>query len=363
MKKIIFFINDLGGGGAERALVNLANQLSEREFDVTIKVLFDTGINKIHLSPKIKYEFVFSKVFKGSSLLSKIIPAKLLYWFFIKENYDIEVAFLEGIATKIISGSTNKHSHKFAWVHTEFKSKKLFKTGFFTKKEAIQAYSKYNNVFSVSEEANNMYEFWSGLKSEIRRNYVEFKNLNDLPAEDDDDFPDTDNIHIVTVGRLIPVKGYERLLKVVSNLKSEFNFIIHILGEGEKRSQLEDLIDKKRLGSHVVLHGYIDPPYSLMKKCSFYICSSYREGYNTAVLESLLLGIPVLTTNCSGMNELLETGEMGLIVENSENALEEGIREFLSSESLRLQYKSNIKKRNLFEKYEKENETLINIFK
>ena len=79
----------------------------------------------------------------------------------------------------------------------------------------------------------------------------------------------------------------------------------------------------------------MDNPYPLLSTADVYICSSLAEGLNTAVTEALILGIPVVSTNCSGVRELLGDSEFGLIVENSEEGILYGLRKVLSDPDYR----------------------------
>lgn len=73
--------------------------------------------------------------------------------------------------------------------------------------------------------------------------------------------------------------------------------------------------------------GYRDNPYKYVKKADLYVCSSRREGFSTAVTEALIVGTPVVSTNCSGAYELLgKNNEYGIVTENNEDALYEGIK-------------------------------------
>lgn len=80
--------------------------------------------------------------------------------------------------------------------------------------------------------------------------------------------------------------------------------------------------------------GFQNNPYAFLKKADLFICSSISEGYSTAVTEAVILGLPVLTTDCAGMNEILDDGKYGMIVPNSEQALEDGLRKILSDATL-----------------------------
>ena len=128
--------------------------------------------------------------------------------------------------------------------------------------------------------------------------------------------------------------------------------IIHdlwILGEGEDREKIENYIKKNALENSVKLYGYQENPYKYLREADIYVCASYIEGYSTAVTEALIIGKPIITTNCSGMNEILENGTYGLIVENNENALYNGIKEIILNSNLRKNYENlAIKRREYF---------------
>ena len=94
---------------------------------------------------------------------------------------------------------------------------------------------------------------------------------------------------------------------------------------------LEDYIAEHNLCNSVTLLGFQDNPYSYMKASDLFVCSSYVEGYSTVLVEALICGTPVLSTKCSGANEILGDSEYGLLVENDENALYHGIKSLLNS--------------------------------
>lgn len=83
-----------------------------------------------------------------------------------------------------------------------------------------------------------------------------------------------------------------------------------------------------------------------MKKCDLFVCASLAEGFSTAVTEALIVGTPVVSTNCSGAYELLgENNEYGIVTENNEDALYEGIEKILTEENLLQHYKEQARVR------------------
>ena len=99
----------------------------------------------------------------------------------------------------------------------------------------------------------------------------------------------------------------------------------------------------------VTLLGFHKNPYQYVARCNLYVCSSWREGFSTAVTESLVVGTPVVSTNCSGAKELLgENDEYGLVVDNSEEGIYQGMRRMLSDPALLAHYKEQAKLRGTF---------------
>ena len=113
---------------------------------------------------------------------------------------------------------------------------------------------------------------------------------------------------------------------------------MNILGEGTDREKLEKYIKQHHLETCVRLSGFQTNPYSYLAKADLFVCSSRAEGYSTVITEALILGLPIITTLCAGMQELLgENGEFGLIVDNNEQSLYEGIKTLLSDDT-RIKY-------------------------
>ena len=142
------------------------------------------------------------------------------------------------------------------------------------------------------------------------------------------------------------VKAFDRLLHIVGKLKRlDYKVELWLLGEGEKRKELEDIIKQENISDIVTLWGFQSNPYKYMVHCDLFVCSSIGEGYSTAITEALIVGLPVVTTDCSGMAELLKGGECGIITENSEAALFEGVRSLLDHPESLLKYKEKAKVR------------------
>ena len=130
------------------------------------------------------------------------------------------------------------------------------------------------------------------------------------------------------MGRLVPQKGYDRLLPIIKRLKDEgFRFSLNILGEGTDREKLETVHQATPFRNMCPTKRISHQPLSLLGKSDLFVCSSRAEGYSTVITEALILGLPIITTRCAGMQELLgENGEFGLIVDNNGTSLYEGLK-------------------------------------
>ena len=135
---------------------------------------------------------------------------------------------------------------------------------------------------------------------------------------------------LVAVGRFVREKAFDRLLRIVSVLEKAYDIQLWILGDGQDRPTLEQMIEQMQIRG-VRLMGYQLNPCAIVRQADLFVCSSVSEGYSTAVTEALALGVPVITTRCAGMDEILENGKYGVIVENSEEALLCGLKEMFDA--------------------------------
>lgn len=99
---------------------------------------------------------------------------------------------------------------------------------------------------------------------------------------------------------------------------------------------------------NIKLLGFISNPYPYIKKSDLFICSSITEGFSTVVSESIVLGVPVLTTDCAGMRDILNESEYGLIVENNENGLKKGLVKILTDNEFYMLLKDKANERSAF---------------
>lgn len=342
MKKILFLIPNLGGGGAEKVLVNLVNNLDKSKYDITIRTLFKSGVNSKHLHSDIHLIEGQFKQFRGNIHLLKLFSPKFLYGFFIKGKYDIVISYLEGPTARIVSGCNDKTIKTVSWIHIEHANIKSLSHSFRSVKEAKKCYGKYDLIVCV---ANTVKDNFLQI-SELKNKCVVLYNTNETDLIENKSREKmekvfSDKLNVISIGRLMPQKGYDRLIKVHSNLINEgIEHHIYILGTGEELDNLKKLIRECRVEETFHFLGFLDNPYKYLKNADLFVCSSRKEGFSTAVTEALVVGTPVVSTCCSGAYELLGyNNEYGIVTENSEEGIYNGLKQMISNKDLLEHYK------------------------
>lgn len=379
-KKVLFLIHALGAGGAEKILVNIANGMDKTKYDVTVMAVVNTGVFREDFKNGVNYKYIFNIPFKSKiktkknnniinpgnplaksnplikliaklyTFMWKVIPIKLFYKVMINEKYDIEVSFLEGICAKIISGSTNKESKKIAWIHVDMINHKKSEAVFKDKKQEYDCYDSFDDIICVSETVRSQFikKFnFNSDKVRVRYNPIDKEEIIKKSNENVSDLIKPNKFVFCTIGRLVTQKGYDRLLRVHKKLiDSGIDYELWIIGEGNKRGSLEEYISNNNLYDSVKLLGFKSNPYKYLKLADAFVCSSRAEGFSTVASEAVVLEKPIVTVNCSGMYELLgENGEYGIITENNEESLYEGMKKMLTNNTIYEEYKEMVIKR------------------
>ncbi len=349
MKKILFFIPNLSVGGAEKVLVNLVNNLDRNKFDITVLTLFGGGVNEQFLKPHIKCKCCFKKTFRGNSQIFKLFSPERLYKRFIKEHYDIVVSYLEGTTARIVSGCCDENTKLVSWIHIQQETKKRLAYSFRGFGEAKKCYERYDNTICVSEYVKNDFSSILNFEGniEVLYNTNETAEILRLSNEKTDTLVDDNSFNICVVGKILKNKGVDRILRVHRKLLSEgINTHLYYLGVGPEEDNLKVYIAKEGIEDKVTFLGYQTNPYKYVKACDLFVCASFAEGFSTAATEALIVGTPVVTVEVSGMKEMLgENNEYGIVTENDEEALYEGIKKMLTTPSMLEDYAKRAEER------------------
>lgn len=352
MRKILFLIRTLRIGGAEHVLVDVANRMTEKGFSITVQTLLDDGNYRNLLHPKVQYR---PGVRTNSSLLRKIVM-KLFYilppWILgralIPRGYTHLVAFVEGLPTKVIFGCPQNHVKKVAWIHTDLSTNSDTIDIFGTCGRYGKAYQAFDQILCVSNEAKVGFVRKVGEHRalDVQHNPIDkdviIRKSQEVPAYL---IPKSQVFRIVALGRLVKVKGFDLLIeamaKVIRSIDKKVE--LYIIGGGAEESALKRLIEEYQLQNTVYLCGQQTNPYSIMRQCDMQVLSSRAEGYPLALCEGHFLGLPAVSTRCTGPTEIIEASRGGILVELSADGLADGIIEMISNGAQFDTYRKNVK--------------------
>lgn len=367
MKKILFIVPSMKGGGVEKVLLNMIKALPKDKYEMTVMAILDEGERKEELPPDVNYRYVWKRAFyigskriRGTDrlfqLVFKKLSPRLLHKIFIKEKYDIEVDYWGQEGLKLILGGKDSIK-KLSFIHTDMKVESMRHAIFPFKNssELKKAYTSMDYIVNVSEDCRkSIQERFELTGDEQKKNIVRYNvNLNteiiQKSQEDIELLYNKNKFLLCTSGRLCQPKGFERLINICNRLREQnLEFELWILGEGEERQNLEVAIDKYQLGDCVKLLGYQKNPYRYMAKSDLFVCSSFYEGFSTVVSEAVILGIPIVTTDCTGAKEILGDSEYGLVTDIDDDSLFEGLRKMLTDKQLYQHYRDKVLERQAF---------------
>lgn len=339
-KKVLFLIGKLNGGGAERVLVDTLNNLNPDKYDITLQLVENEGDYVKDLAPYIHYKYMTTPEkpwqIKWFYRIFHHVPFGLVYKFFIRDNYDVEISFLEGLTTHILGCSTNRNSKKYAWVHTDMIENQWSNVDFKSEKQQNRIYHRFDRVLCVSEYCKSrlLERFGGDLPAKTIYNVVCDDVIRKKAERINSFVPNKRMFTFVSSGRLVRQKGYDRLLRILKKLRDAgYPCELWLLGDGIMREELEQYVLENQLEDTVHLLGFQSNPYPFIKAADCFVCSSRSEGYSTVVTEAFILGLPVVSVKCSGAEELLQDGQYGVLTENDEDALYKGMKLLLDDTS------------------------------
>lgn len=350
-------VTTLGSGGAERILVNTIKSISDK-YDVSVLSFINHGTLIKEISNLCGYRYIYPSI--SSPYLQRVWQMVLTRWQklfsprqihkkYIKDKYDIEIAWLEGIPTRILSGGGDK-CRRIAWVHTDLSTHTQDRRTYRSLAERHNVYGKYDDIVAVSTEVKNAVVSGVGLKDGIVNviyNIIDDERIKKLSAESGKVKMDKDDFNIVIVGSLLKVKAHLRLLESLSVLRQETQrrFHLYIIGDGPEKNSINSRVSKLDLGDVVTLCGFNSNPYPEISLADLLISVSYAEGFSSTVCEALILGTPVLVTDCAGMYDILGKSEFGMVVDNNMKSIADGLSIILNDNSVYRRYKVAAAKR------------------
>lgn len=382
MEKILFVVDERQMGGVSVLLEDYLNNINRNNKKITVLVLHNNGdrlknipndIDLIYINKEFDViDYPLKELIRKKKILKAI--KKLLLSIYIKtgyikrvikkirkkydiNDYEIEVAFKDGFCHLFTAYGNSKK--KIAWLHTDYLVNNFIKKYEKTFKKA------YRNIDCIVAISSEIKEHFCKLHNNDKKvivinNFIDENKIKEMAKKECDLKIDNNKINLLCIGRLSYQKGYDRVLNSLNKLKNEYKDLeqkicINVIGDGEERFSLETMKEKYGLEDIINFIGRDNNPYRYINKHDFVFLPSRYEAYCLVMIEALINNVPLLTTSVASVNEITDNGKYGIIMDNSEEGIYEGLKKLLKNRELIDEYKLNVSKYS----YEDKNNIII----
>ncbi|WBW98957.1 glycosyltransferase [Oceanirhabdus sp. W0125-5] len=377
-KNILFVINKLSCGGAEKSLISLLQTIDYSKYNVDlflfkhegvflnripkeVKLIkeptdykyFDMSIKKaiIDCLKKGRINLVLSRIFAGYIFKSEPNPAKAEQraWKHISKSlqninkhYDTAIGYLEKNPI-YFSVDKVKAAKKIGFIHSDYDNLGM------DSKIDKKYFDKLDNIITVSQECANVLKKRFSMythKINVMYNIVSPNVINQMSFEESN--IKYDGIKIVSVGRLSYEKGFDMSIEACKKLvESGYKIKWYLIGDGEDRDKLKNLIKESNLKERILLMGIKENPYPYIREADIYVQPSRFEGKSIAIDEAKILHKPIVVTNFRTAKDQIINGQNGLIVDMNSKSIAEGIKKLIDNNELINKFKDNLSKEKL----------------
>lgn len=352
MKKVLFIMPALPGGGAEKVLVDILKNMDPKEYELTLLLEFREGVYTSSLPDNVEVVSLYKRTniwierfHRGLGLIKcyhwfHSVVYRLLFLLKLQgRKFDTIVSFMEGEAVRIHSYLTHKAKKNVSWIHIDFK-KKHWSLGFFrNKNHELACYSTMDEIVFVSDDARKSFHEIYPLDSvpcSVLYNLIDKNEILRLAGSQN---VEKHKFTICMVGRLNQQKRYDRALEALRLLKDAgCDVVLWILGVGELEQELKLKAEELGVLYMCDFKGFVRPAYPYMKVADVFLNTSEAEGYPLVLCEALCLGLPVVATDITGAHEILDNSEFGLLVQEDVQDIYQGLKKMIDNDLMRAEY-------------------------
>jgi glycosyltransferase involved in cell wall biosynthesis len=353
-KKILFLIGSMQGGGAQRVVMEVINNLDRSRFIPILTLYTKQGPYLNYLKKDIPiYELTgcsggykkMLRTIKHVSELMNTIKPDLIMGHSIGANLALlRTAFFYKKNTPVIITEHNNFTQTIKRIRWLKRRLTRIEASFFYKRalkivvvsqgiklDLVDHYGMNEDQIAVVYNPVNI----QGIYSTLSEGSLQSKKSHNRVKQ------------IVAVGRLTKQKGFSDLIKAFSLVRDSVPSRLIILGEGDLRPVLEKQILEQGLSDHVDLPGFVDEPWPIIHASDIFVMSSHWEGFGNVIVEAMACGTPVISTDCDyGPREIITTGQDGLLVPVGDiNAMSKAIQSILKNKIFGQQLAANAQKK------------------
>lgn len=302
--KICFYINNLGKGGAERVITELAHQFSKKTYDVVVITSFRDK-NEYVLDPTIKRICLGDTQDFGNRIVRNIKLIKKLRHTIKAEKPDVVISFLQEPNFRALVATVGLKIKRIISVRNDPEKEYFGRIGHFVGKVILPF---ADGCVFQTEDARTWFPQRLQNKSTIILNEVKevFFETEYTPEK-----------RIITVGRLNKQKNHELLIDAFSKISDDIvDRNVYIYGEGPLRNKLQEKIDRYGLTNRIYLMGTTNNVSEALATAEIFVLCSDYEGMPNALLEALAVGVPSISTDCpcGGPRMIIQNNFNGILV-------------------------------------------------
>ncbi len=354
MKKVMFVIPALSGGGAERVVLYLLKFIDRKRY-IPELVVFEKKGELLHCLPSDVKVYSLKKRIHNISGFQWLVFLELTR-LFKRQQPDFIISFMwytnfitltAGVCSynclsNIIVSERYSISRSLEGRLVEWIRRKVIRF----------LYPKAKKVIANSEGLREELIYFCRLPNEkviTIYNPVDIEYIRNLSIEEVEESIFDDKIPIVlAIGRLTKQKGFDYLIKAIHTINSDgLKTYLVLLGQGREEERLKELVKKLQIEDRVFFLGFKNNPYKYLARATVFVLSSLYEGFPNVLLEAMALGVPSVATRCpTGPEEIITDGINGVLVPPAdEKTLAEAIKRLLLDEKLRRRLSLSAKKR------------------
>lgn len=344
MKKLLFITWSVSYGyGTEKSLADVLNRFDNTKYDISILPLFKYSNNSIFnnnikvLEPIIDYTDKNLDEVKALKNYYNLLSNPSLFNKWLRKKYDCIIACNHNapsyFASYIVGGK------KIVWIRGDMseldytvldKTTNEYKVVKQEHEMQANVLKVFDKIVVISEVTKNTLKELFGITKNVVKisNSVDGEKIKFL-SEKTVEIPE--KMLFTTLGRLDYNKNQILLLKAVKEVKKYCDdFIIYILGDGDERLKLERYINDNKLNENVRILGFVENPYPYIKNSVATILTSLSEGFSLALVESVMLNTPIISTDVGVARELIEKYNCGTIIDYNEKELAQVLIRYLN---------------------------------
>lgn len=334
-KKILFFMWSFSlGGGAEKILSTIVSNLDPEKYDIDILEMehFDKGYESVP-----KYVGILKSLqdYRQARWIRALLWRMRIYFprltrcLLVKDDYDVEVSFT--IMNPPLLFSKRKEVKKISWIHGSIEE---FLKDSSKRKSHRRQLDAADTIVGISKKtSHSIKEVYPDYASKLRTVYNGYDFQTILEKSQEKIAIEIAPQSICTIGRIEENKGSDRVVEVIRLLYQEGkNYHLYFIGAGDMEEELKKRVKEYGIEDYVHFLGYQKNPYQYLSQMNVLLSMSKQEGFPGVYVEALSLGLPFVSTDVGGAEELSQEGQFGQIIESNQEAAQ-AITNYMTSAS------------------------------